>query len=85
MARQLHRLSKGHINGEVFTLPELGEVLQIWMRGSDEYVGQISLPDGDWFFLIDRFPHDDSQFDYLIPETREQEKKLVADFLGIEL
>lgn len=84
-AKQLHKLSHGRINGEKFTLRELTEVINMWMRNSDTYVGQISLNDGDWFFLIDRFPHDNSQFDYYIPDTRKREKDLVKNFLGIDI
>lgn len=84
-AKQLCKLSGGHINGERYTLTQLKEVLSMWMRNTDTYVGRIALPDGEWFFLISRFPHNDNQFDYFIPDTREREKDLVKRFLGIEI
>lgn len=84
-ARQLHKLSKGRINGEKFTIQELKEVLAMWMRDSDTYIGRITLPDGEWFFLVDRFPYDKKCFGYYIPDTREHEKDFVKNFLGLEI
>ena len=41
----------------------------------------IFLPDGEWTVLLYRYaPH---QWDYVLPETREQERQLVERFIGM--
>ena len=76
IADQIYRMSKGQVNGEKFTKRELENVFRMWMRTGNEYIGSVILPDGEWLFLIDRFGHDQSQYDYYIPDTREHEKSL---------
>lgn len=84
-AKQLHQLSNGRINGEKFKLRELEEAISHWLKTSDTYVGRILLPDGEWFFLVDKFPYERNQYDYYVPDTREHEKELVKKLLGIEI
>lgn len=83
IAGQLHKMSKGHINGEKFTKRELENVFQMWMRNSTRYIGSITLPDGEWLFSLDRFGDKADQFDYTIPDTREQEMELMYKGLGL--
>ena len=80
VAIDLRRLSNGWINGKKYTLQELREDITKWMRFDDVYIGKITLNDGEWFFFIGRLPHDQSHYDYYIPETRADE----ADFFRTE-
>lgn len=83
VTKQLHKLSGGHINGEKFTRKELETAISAWLKTGDSYIAEINLPDGNWLFLIERFPTDQNQYDYWIPETRKQEKHLYH-LLGID-
>ena len=76
VATDLRRLSNGWINGKKYTLQELRQDIAKWMRFDDVYIGKITLNDGEWFFLIDRLPHEQNHFCYYIPETREEEADL---------
>ena len=76
IADQIYRMSKGQVNGEKYTKRELENVFRMWMRTGNEYIGSVVLHDGEWLFLIDRFGHDQNQYDYYIPDTREHEKAL---------
>lgn len=49
------------------------------MRGSDRYIFQIALPDGEWFCEITRGSYG---YDLYVPETREQEAHLIDLLLG---
>ena len=83
-AAQLHRLSvAGYINGERFTVKRLENQIEAWFRGTDkrQIVMEISLPDGRWFFTVNRFSEKPDGFDYTIPDTREQEA-LIKGLLG---
>ena len=83
ITKQVHKLSGGIVNGEKFTKKQLEDAIKMWMRTGDSYIGEISLPTGNWLFLIERFPHERNQFDYWIPDTRDQEKHLYK-MLGID-
>ena len=41
---------------------------------------QIALPDGRWFFKLNKFAK--NEYDYTIPDTRTQEQKIKA-IIGI--
>ena len=45
----------------------------------DKLFMEISQPDGRWLFKITHYS--DGEWDYYIPDTREQEYKLTAEFL----
>jgi len=38
----------------------------------------IALPDGRWYFYIDKY--NDNEYGYFIPNTREQEQKILDVF-----
>ena len=83
IASQLLSLSVDKkINGVKFSAKRLETVLGMWLRpealpsGKNKVVAEIHLPDGFWFFYIVRL--NDGEFDYYIPDTREQEKRVIA-------
>ena len=71
----------GFINGEKFTKTEFKEALKHWLLAKNSYIIEISLPDGRWLCKISKFAN--GEYDYFLPETREQEKRLYAE-LGIK-
>ena len=81
VCKQLYDLSVGgYFNGEKFTLDRLiNQTKNMFctpLKGGDRLVMQIALPDGWWNFYI--VEYDKGQFDYYIPDTREQEKRVIA-------
>lgn len=46
------------------------------LRGGNKLVMDISLPDGGWYFYIIQYAP--GEFDYFIPDNREQEKRVIA-------
>jgi hypothetical protein len=78
-ADQLHRLSvAGYINGEKFTVKRLENQIAAWFRasGKRQIVMEIALPDGRWFFTVNRFSDKRDGYDYTIPDDREQEARI---------
>ncbi len=78
LVHQLHDLSvAGYFNGEKFTKKRLTTYIQSMFRaGGNSLVMQIALPDGRWFFKITEFAP--GEYDYYIPDTREQEQRIKA-------
>ena len=82
----IHEISKqiidisvgGVLNGEVFTVERLCTYIQKMIRNdSDNLIMEISLPDGLWYFQIRRWTERGHfQYEYFLPETREQEMRL---------
>lgn len=79
---QLYHLTRGHINGEVFTKTQLEASIRRWMRNPEQlkiknrFVLEGQLPDGCWLITIDKFADAADGYDYTIPDTREQEEAL---------
>ena len=81
---QLYDLSVGgYFNGEKFTKTRLETQIRSLFRGRTRelnnrpvVVQQIALPDGVWYFYI--IEYSKGEFDYYIPDTREQEKRVIA-------
>ena len=82
LVSQLMDLSvAGYFNGEKFSKERLNTYISKMCRNAgDKLYMEISLPDGRWLFKITRYA--DGDWDYYIPETREQEAKLTAELLG---
>ena len=81
VSTQLHNLSvNGVFNGQKFSITELEKFIYNMFRtplkGGNRLVMNITLPDGNWYFFITKF--EKNQFDYTIPETRNQEKRVIA-------
>ena len=81
VCKQLYDLSVGgYFNGEKFTLDRLinqtKNMFRTPLKAGNRLVMQIALPDGWWNFYI--VEYDKGQFDYYIPDTREQEKRVIA-------
>ena len=86
-AVQIHNLSVGgYINGEKFSRARLENQLRMMFRPEAErklgniVVMQIALRDGWWFFLVTEYAK--GEFDYEIPDTREQEARIMARLLA---
>ena len=81
VASQLHSLSKDHrFNGVKHSVKSLERYISTMFRtplkGGNKLVMDISLPDRGWmFYVIEYAP---GEFDYYIPDTREQEKRVIA-------
>lgn len=57
---------------------EVRDLLKHWLcKEQDRYICELAMPDGRWHVLLTR---DGSYYDYYLPETREQEQKLLAHF-----
>lgn len=85
-ARQLHGLSVGgYFNGEKFTVDRLTNQIASLFRCDNQkhIVMQIALPDGWWFFTVNHYNESRDGFDWTIPETREQEAKVLS-LLGVK-
>lgn len=79
ISRQLHNLSVGgYFNGEKFSERRLENYISSLLRTGHRLVMEISLPDGRWFFTITRFSTNPDGFDYYIPDTRDEEKAVIA-------
>lgn len=86
LTNQLHNLSVGgYFNGKKQSEKQLRTYIQSMFRaGGSSLIMEISLPDGRWLFQINQWEEcNHYQYNYYIPETREQEKQLY-DKLGIK-
>jgi len=81
LVNQIYGLSvAGYFNSEKFTKERLNTYISKMCRNvGDKLYMEISLPDGRWLFKITHYAASD--WDYFIPDTREQEAKLTAEFL----
>ena len=81
LTTQLINLSvAGYFNSEKFTKERLNNYIGKMCRNvGDKLYMEISLPDGRRLFRITHYA--DGEWDYYIPDTREQEAKLTAEFL----
>lgn len=81
IANQIHDMAiAGYINGEKFTKKELSSCLRTWLKTKDQHIIEVSLPDGRWLCKVYRYAK--NEYDYFLPDTREQERRLYAE-LGI--
>lgn len=72
---------EGYINGEKFTRSQFKEAVKHWFLTGNRYIIEVCLPDGRWLCKISKFAN--GEWDYFLPETREQEDHLYAE-LGIK-
>lgn len=73
---QIYDLSVGgYFNGEKFTKERLTNMLKAMFRTNNRYIIGIALPDGWWTMQINQFAP--NEFDYIIPDTREEEQKII--------
>lgn len=81
VCHQLYNLSvAGYFNREKFTETEITEVISDhfkYIPRATDYLLEISLPDGRWHMLITRYADKPDGFDYIIPDNREEETKLI--------
>lgn len=73
MTNQIYDLSNGIINGEKLTKTLFTKMVKDHFDLFNELTLKLTLPDGDWFCKIHKW--DNKEYDYFIPDTREQEKK----------
>ena len=77
---QIYSLTKGHVNGEVFTQKRLNDQLRAMLRKeNDQYIFEVSLPDGDWFVKAIRRGN---MYDYYVPDTRKEEQRYIDELFG---
>lgn len=82
-ASQLRYLSiNGFFNRQKITVRWLEDYISTMLvrAGGDSLVMEIALPDGWWHFTIHKFKSGGKiSFDYAIPDTREQESRVLSD------
>lgn len=67
----------GYINHEKYTADRFYRQCRALLRnGTTTLTFEIALPDGWWFFEVNKYADRPDGYDYFIPETREQEEKL---------
>ena len=79
LSEQLHSLSVGgYFNREKFSVERLQAQIEALTRTSDSVIFEIALPDGWWYFKIYKYGMERGrgQYDYYIPETRDQELRI---------
>ena len=80
LVNQLFNLSvAGYFNGEKFTKTRLNIYITNMFKTGEILVMNIALPDGRWYFKITKFAN--GEYNYIIPDTREQEQK-IKDIIG---
>lgn len=80
MTKQVFDLCGGKINGEQRTYSSFLRQVQIIFHGENagkKITFTMELPDGEWFFEMIKV--DDHLYDYYLPETRGQEKRMIED------
>ena len=81
-AKQIFDLSiAGYINGEKFTLKRFEAYARNMLKTADSFIFEICLPDGRWMAKFNRFGKKSDEYDYYIPDTREQETLLKNELL----
>ena len=79
LVNQLYELSVGeYFNGEKFTKERLTTYITNMFKTGNRLVMNIALPDGRWYFYLNKY--NDNEYDYVIPDTREQEQKILDVF-----
>jgi len=77
ISKMTYSLAVGHyINGiKRKSANDIKQCLAHWLYNEDDsYIASISLPDGRW---LCKFIRHNDYYDLYIPDTREQEKKLI--------
>jgi hypothetical protein len=83
ITKQLYDLAVGHyFNGEKFTQNRLQNYITRMMSNSDRLIMTIALPDGWWYFSINRYSKRIDGLDYTIPDNREQEQRIKEALLN---
>lgn len=82
VVNQIYDLSVGgYFNGEKFTKERLNKYITNMLRTGNWLVMNIALPDGRWWMEVRRYAN--NEYDYYIPDNREQEKNVKA-LIGID-
>lgn len=78
----LMRLTGGKLNGETYSRKELTEVLKNAFRTGKSYFMHGTLPDGEWLIEVLQYRDARDGYDYYLPDTREEEARLIEKFLS---
>lgn len=79
----LHKTSvAGYFNGEKFAESRLLNYMAGLFRVTDKITMQIALPDGWWYFDIWRYNNSADGYTYRIPETRQEERRVIDALLN---
>lgn len=83
VCEQLYKSSVGgYFNGEKFSQRQLENYVSssfragVELKAGNRLVMEISLPDGRWFFTVNHYNDKPDGFDYTVPESREQERRI---------
>lgn len=84
VAKQLVHLTGGQVNGSTFTVDTLTKHLRDlftmpWVEGNRILIN-LTLPDGNWYCMVSRWGSYRVGWDYDIPDTREQETRMLHSF-----
>jgi len=82
VVNQVYDLSvDGYFNRIKFTKQEFS--LYVWrmMRTTNKLIFEIALPDGWWYMSINRWNDNSKQYDYYIPDTKEDSEKLYQELV----
>lgn len=74
----------GFFNREKFTKNEFKDAMNRWLTNTDRIVIEIALPDGWWHMEVYRLPDRTGRnmWDYYIPDTREQEDRILDNLMA---
>lgn len=88
IATQVHQLTLGgFVNGEKYTRRELERTLGIWLDRAEHnaipntVVFELCLQDGRWLCTASKVGN---MYDYYIPDTREDERRIWDRLVGKE-
>lgn len=85
---QIYDLTGGKINEQLFCKERLYKNIQTWFKDCEHnkikngVVIHAELMDGGWYCLLTKYSNNIDGYDYYIPETREDEHKLILRFMG---
>ena len=76
LSKMTYKLCIGHYMNDVKWTPSSlkGYLAVMLIKEHDKYIGQLCLPDGKWFC---QFTKNGDYYDLYIPDTREQEQRLI--------
>lgn len=88
LSDQIYKLTGGQVNGELFCKERLYNNINKWFKDCEynriknSVMIHVELMDGGWYCSINKVSNTPDGYDYYIPDTREQEQKLIRKFMG---
>ena len=79
MAKAVYKHSVGHVlNGQKMKEADMHYWFKRMLNGKKSVVFTMQFPDGEW---LCEAVHEDWGYDYIVPDTREEEAKILQKFL----